>query len=84
MTYPTDPVLNEQAPSTAYEIVRRLAWPMLVFAGTLCAYVLSISGNVCTACPPKPISSALPWAVAGALFVMALQTMRDRKRETQE
>ena len=80
MTHMTFPDQGDSPSTVASEIMHRLAWPALVFAGTLCAYMFATNTNVCQVCPPKPLSSALPWAVAGGLFVLALQTFREGRK----
>ncbi len=80
MTHMTSPDQGDSPSTVASEIMRRLAWLALVFAGTLCAYMFATNTNVCQVCLPKPLSNALLWAVAGGLFVLALQTLHDGRK----
>lgn len=77
----TSPDQRDSASAVAAELLRRLALPIFVFAGTLSAYALATGTNVCQVCPPKPVSSAFPWAVSAALFVLALQSFRAGRRK---
>ena len=81
MAHMTSPDQGDSPSYVAHDILRRLAWPIFVFEGTLCAYVFATDTNVCQVYPSKPVSSALPWAVAGGLFVLALQSYRAARRK---